>query len=92
MNGQVRSSNLRVKTTKKDARERSIGAIKAEVRALLDQMPFVDGKVADPEFMQGAPYEPPINVFVRGDDLPALQRDRHRDRRPRSGRSRARWT
>ena len=36
---------------------------------MLADMPFVDGKVADPEFMQGAPYEPPINVFVRGDDL-----------------------
>ncbi len=74
VNGQVRSSTLRVKTSKKDARERSIGAIKADVRARLDQMPFVDAKVADPEFMQGAPYEPPINVFVRGDDLQELQR------------------
>ena len=33
VNGQVRSSTLRVKTSKKDARERSIGAIKAEVRS-----------------------------------------------------------
>ena len=74
VNGQVRSSTLRVKTSKKDERERSIGAIKAEVRARLEDMPFVDAKVADPEFMQGAPYEPPINVFVRGDDLDALQR------------------
>jgi HAE1 family hydrophobic/amphiphilic exporter-1 len=74
VNGQVRSSNLRVKTTKKDARERTIGIIKADVRSRLAAMPFVDGKVADPEFMQGAPYEPPINVFVRGDDLAALQR------------------
>jgi HAE1 family hydrophobic/amphiphilic exporter-1 len=37
-------------------------------------MPFVDAKVADPEFMQGAPYEAPINVFVRGNDLEELQR------------------
>ena len=74
MNGQVRASNLRVKTTKKEERERGIGEIKAQVRAMLADMPFVDGKVADPEFMQGAPYEPPINVFVRGDDLPTLQR------------------
>ena len=74
VNGQVRSSVLRVKTSKKQERERGIGAIKADVRARLAKMPFVDGKVADPEFMQGAPYEPPINVFVRGDDLVALQR------------------
>jgi outer membrane protein TolC len=70
----VRSSNLRVKATKKQFRERSIGAIKEHVRARLAAMPFVDGKVADPEFMQGAPYEPPINLYVRGDDLAALQR------------------
>jgi HAE1 family hydrophobic/amphiphilic exporter-1 len=74
VNGQVRSSTLRVKTSKKEARERSIGAIKAEVRARVDEMPFVDARVADPEFMQGAPYEPPVNVFVRGDDLQELQR------------------
>jgi HAE1 family hydrophobic/amphiphilic exporter-1 len=74
VNGQVRASNLRVKLTKKEQRERGIGDIKAEVRTMLAAMPFVDGKVADPEFMQGAPYEPPINVFVRGDDLPTLQR------------------
>jgi HAE1 family hydrophobic/amphiphilic exporter-1 len=74
VNGQVRAANLRVKTTKKEVRERGIDEIKAQVRAMLADIPFVDGKVADPEFMQGAPYEPPINVFVRGDDLPTLQR------------------
>ena len=72
--GQVRSSTLRVKVTKKDQRERAIGEIKDQVRALLADMAFVDGRVGDPEFMQGAPYEPPINVFIRGDDLAALQR------------------
>lgn len=74
VNGQVRASNLRVRTTKKEQRERGIGEIKEQVRTMLAEMPFVDGKVADPEFMQGAPYEPPINVFVRGDDLETLQR------------------
>jgi hydrophobic/amphiphilic exporter-1 (mainly G- bacteria), HAE1 family len=74
VNGQVRSSTLRVKTLKKDERERSIGAIKADVRARLEAMPFVDALVADPEFMQGVPYQAPINVFVRGDDLEELQR------------------
>ncbi|MGH9255213.1 MAG: efflux RND transporter permease subunit, partial [Vicinamibacterales bacterium] len=72
--GQVRASNLRVKLTKKDQRERGVGDIKDQVREMLTGMAFVDGKVADPEFMQGAPYEPPVNVFVRGDDLAALQR------------------
>jgi hydrophobe/amphiphile efflux-1 (HAE1) family protein len=74
VNGQTRASSLRVKTTKKAERTRGIGEIKNEVRAMLTKIPFVDGKVADPEFMQGAPYEPPINVFVRGDDLVTLQR------------------
>ena len=72
--GQVRASTVRVKVTKKDQRERIIGEIKDQVRSLLSEMAFVDGKVADPEFMQGAPYEPPINVFIRGDDLATLQR------------------
>src|SRR5688572_2108169 len=72
--GQARASTLRVKVTKKDERERGVGEIKDQVRTLLAGMAFVDGKVADPEFMQGAPYEPPINVFVRGDDLATLQR------------------
>jgi hydrophobe/amphiphile efflux-1 (HAE1) family protein len=71
--GQVRMSTLRVRTTKKTERTRGIGEIKQEVRTLVAGIPFVDGKVADPEFMQGAPYEPPINVFVRGNDLAALQ-------------------
>src|SRR5688572_30769272 len=74
VNGQVRASNLRVKTTKKEDRERGIDEIKAQVRGILADIPFVGGTVADSEFMQGAPYEPPINVFVRGDDLPTLQR------------------
>jgi hydrophobe/amphiphile efflux-1 (HAE1) family protein len=74
VNGQIRASHLRVRTTKKATRERTIGEIKDEVRTMLAGMAFVDGKVADPEFMQGAPYEPPINVFVRGDDLAELQR------------------
>jgi HAE1 family hydrophobic/amphiphilic exporter-1 len=91
VNGQVRASNLRVKTTKKDTRERGIDEIKAQVRSMLADIPFVDGKVADPEFMQGAPYEPPINVFVRGDDLPTLQRVRARFR-PRSGSCQVRST
>ena len=72
--GQMRSSTIRAKTTKKADRTRGIGAIKSDVRAKLAAMPFVEGKVADLEFMQGAPYEPPISIFVRGDDLAELQR------------------
>jgi len=79
VNGQVRSSNIRVRTTKKNERTRRLADIKNEVRAKLATMPFVDGKVADPEFMQGAPYEPPINVFVRGDDLAAERFDQRED-------------
>ena len=71
--GQVRSSALRVKVTKKDQRERGIGEIKDQVRALLAEMAFVDGRVGDPEFMQGAPYEPHQHLHTR-DDLATLQR------------------
>src|SRR6478672_1997091 len=41
VNGQVRSSNIRVRTTKKTERERGLAAIKNEVRAKLAAMPFV---------------------------------------------------
>ena len=74
VNGQVRSSILRVRTTKSHERTRGIGAIKADVRARLAKMPFLTAKVADPEFMQGTPYQPPIMIFVRGDDIVELQR------------------
>ena len=30
--------------------------------------------VADPEFMQGAPTQAPLSVFLRGDDMAELQR------------------
>ena len=73
-NGQVRSSVLRVKTTKVHERERGIGALKEDARARLAKMPFLQAKIADPEFMQGTPYQPPIMIFVRGDDLAELQR------------------
>ncbi len=72
--GQVRSSLLRIRTTRKQERTRTLGDIKADARARLASMDFVDAKVADPEFMQGTPYQPPITVYVRGNDLAALQR------------------
>jgi hydrophobe/amphiphile efflux-1 (HAE1) family protein len=72
--GEIRKSTLRVQATRKDERERGLIEIKADLRNRLAAMPFMEIKVADPEFMQGAPYEPPINIFIRGDDLAELQR------------------
>ena len=74
VNGQVRKSELRVQTTKKDQRTRTLEDIKAGLRTRLRAVPFAEIKVADPEFMQGAPYEPPINVYVRGNDMRELKR------------------
>jgi HAE1 family hydrophobic/amphiphilic exporter-1 len=74
LRGEVRSSELRVKTTPKGERERGIQEIKDEVRRMLSGLPFVEAKVADPQFMQGAPYQPPISIYVRGDDMRELQR------------------
>ncbi len=72
--GEVRSSVLRVRTSPKHERVRALRAIKADVRAQLQRLPFVDAKVADPEFMQGIAYEPPISIYVRGNDMTELQR------------------
>ncbi len=44
------------------------------MRTRLKAIPMLKMTVADPEFMQGAPSEAPLNVFVRGDDMAALQR------------------
>jgi HAE1 family hydrophobic/amphiphilic exporter-1 len=73
LQGEVRSSVLRVKASSKAERVRELREIKGEVRAKLQKLPLVDVKVADPEFMQGAPYEPPISIYVRGNDLHQLQ-------------------
>jgi hydrophobe/amphiphile efflux-1 (HAE1) family protein len=74
--GNPLKASLRVKTTKKHerARERGLEIIKADVRARLKAIPLLKMTVADPEFMQGAPSEAPLNVYVRGDDLAELQR------------------
>jgi multidrug efflux pump subunit AcrB/outer membrane protein TolC len=72
--GDPLKTNLRIKTTKKTMRERGLQVIKAEMRARLRTVPLLKMTVADPEFMQGAPSEAPLNVFVRGDDMEALQR------------------
>jgi hydrophobe/amphiphile efflux-1 (HAE1) family protein len=72
--GEIRKSTLRVQTSRKDERKRGLIEIKADLRRRLAAMPFIEAKVADPEFMHGAPYEPPINLYIRGDDLAELQR------------------
>jgi hypothetical protein len=74
LNGEVRKSSLRVQTTRKDERTIGLAEIKQRVRVRLADVPFLEARVADPEFVQGAPYEPPVNVFVRGDDLDELKR------------------
>ena len=74
VNGDALRARLQVKTTPKQARERGLLAIKADARARLADVPLVKATVTDPEFMQGAPSEAPVNIFVRGDDMVVLQR------------------
>jgi len=72
--GQIRKSQLRVMTTRKAERTTKLEDIKADLRKRLKAIPFADIKVADPEFLQGAPYEPPINIYIRGNDMAELKR------------------
>jgi HAE1 family hydrophobic/amphiphilic exporter-1 len=72
--GEVRSSTLQVKLTRKERRARSLREIKEAVRKQLAALPFAEIRVADPEFMQGVPYQAPIDLYVRGDDMRELQR------------------
>ena len=44
------------------------------MRARLKQIPLLKMTVADPEFMQGAPTQAPLSVYLRGDDMAELQR------------------
>jgi hydrophobic/amphiphilic exporter-1 (mainly G- bacteria), HAE1 family len=74
INGEVRRSSIRVQLTPKDERALGIEAVKQSLRARLAHLPFMEIKVADPEMVQGAPYEPPISVYVRGNDLDELTR------------------
>ena len=71
----------------------SLGDIKDDIRdAPRRHAAAEDDKVADPEFMQGAPTQAPINVFVRGDDMDELQRLSDEIGRAHPQRSRARST
>ena len=72
--GQMRKSQLRVQTSRKDERSIKLEDIKAGLRTRFKAIPFAEIKVADPEFMEGAPYEPPINLYVRGNDMKELKR------------------
>ncbi len=72
--GNPMKAALRVKAGKKRDRERGLLALKDDMRTRLKAIPLLKMTVADPEFMQGAPSEAPLNVFVRGDDMTELQR------------------
>ncbi|MDP2055040.1 MAG: efflux RND transporter permease subunit, partial [Acidobacteriota bacterium] len=72
--GNPMKAALRVKAGKKRERERGLLALKDDMRTRLKAIPLLKMTVADPEFMQGAPSEAPLNVFVRGDDMAELQR------------------
>ena len=72
--GSTLKAALRVKTTKRDKRERKLEAIKDDMRKRLAGVPLLKLTVSDPEFMQGAPAQAPLSVFLRGDDMVELQR------------------
>jgi HAE1 family hydrophobic/amphiphilic exporter-1 len=74
VNGDALKANLRVKTTPKRERKRGLAEIKVDTRTRIAQVPLVKAIVTDPEFMQGAPTEAPLSVFLRGDDIVELQR------------------
>jgi hydrophobic/amphiphilic exporter-1 (mainly G- bacteria), HAE1 family len=72
--GSPLKASLRVKAGKKHERERTLAALKQDVRGRLQQIPLLKMTVADPEFMQGAPTQAPLSVYLRGDDMAELQR------------------
>jgi hydrophobe/amphiphile efflux-1 (HAE1) family protein len=74
VNGDPLLANLRVRTTPKTERERGLAALKDDTRQRLAGIPLVKAVVTDPEFMQGAPSQAPVSVYLRGDDIEALQR------------------
>ncbi|MFH1466379.1 MAG: efflux RND transporter permease subunit [Pseudomonadota bacterium] len=64
---------LRVTTTPKEERARSIDAIQEHVRALLADIPGATIGVRDPPLIEGAKMGTDIDVEIRGDDIAALQ-------------------
>ncbi len=74
VNGDPLQARIQVKTVHKLERARGLLAIKDDTRQRLATLPLLKVSVADPEFMQGAPNEAPINVYIRGTDMETLQR------------------
>jgi hydrophobic/amphiphilic exporter-1 (mainly G- bacteria), HAE1 family len=74
VNGDPLKANLRIRTTPKHERERGLIELKAATRQRIASVPLVKSVVTDPEFMQGAPSQAPISVYVRGDNMEELQR------------------
>jgi HAE1 family hydrophobic/amphiphilic exporter-1 len=74
VNSDPLKARLQVKLTSKLERERGLAAIKSDARQKLAAVPMLRATVTDPEFMQGAPSEAPVNIFVRGDDIAELTR------------------
>jgi HAE1 family hydrophobic/amphiphilic exporter-1 len=72
--GETRKSVLRVRTTPKSGRRRGLEQIKADLRQRFAGVPFAEVRVMNPPFIQGAPNEAPIQIYVRGDNLEDLQR------------------
>jgi HAE1 family hydrophobic/amphiphilic exporter-1 len=72
--GSPLKASLRVKAGKKRERERGLAELKDDIRARLKQIPLLKMTVADPEFMQGAPTQAPLSVYLRGDDMAELLR------------------
>ncbi|MEO7135573.1 MAG: efflux RND transporter permease subunit, partial [Vicinamibacterales bacterium] len=74
VNGDPLKANLRVKAVSKRDRDRGLDALKTDARRKISEVSLLAATVADPEFMQGAPTQAPISIFVRGDDMAELQR------------------
>src|SRR5262245_52189961 len=74
VNGDALKADLRIKAVSNRERARGLGELKTDARRKVSEVPLLKATVADPEFMQGAPSQAPLSIFVRGDDMDALQR------------------
>jgi hydrophobe/amphiphile efflux-1 (HAE1) family protein len=72
--GSPLKASLNVKAGKIHERKRGLEALKADIRERLKVIPLLKMTVSDPEFMQGAPTQAPLSVYLRGDDIAELQR------------------
>jgi len=71
--GETDRIQLEAFTTKKKDRKRSIYDIQDEARLRLRDLPGMTVTVADPPIMEGGPGGVPIEVEIRGENLPAIQ-------------------